>query len=238
MTKITRFAFTAVFTLLSAIPALAQEPIFTTGCNLKFTSAYVLDIGAKPSDSPAVQGSCRFIHKSGFYAGAWAGQLTNTPGRETLGNEVDWYVGGSKTFKGGLTVDLSAWFYDLANPTVFDGSAGDYMDYQANFSWCAKCRVRPFIEGHLMRGTGRLSFPDGWYGKIGGDTNLRDNLTIGGNFVHGEGINGPPLDVLRLTLTPAWKVGSVAFTTPVSYSRPLRGEGLEEQVWGSINFNF
>ncbi|MEK7579441.1 MAG: TorF family putative porin [Patescibacteria group bacterium] len=227
---------------VASAPATAQESAFTRSCNVKLLSAFVLDIGARPSDSPALQASCRITHKSGAYGGIWVGQLTDYLGeRSPLGTENDYYVGVAKKV-GMFTLDVSAWLYDIANPKTFDGLAGDFVDVTGALS-CSTCKMSPYLEIHTLYGTGPRSFQGGWYAKVGGGktvaVNKRFALGVDLNGVHNDGIGGGYANVLRLTVAPTIPLkGGGTLKVPISYSSPLKGEGLEDQFWGGVALFF
>ena len=68
---------TAVFAEEAAAPAAAAPaPAYTIGYNVGLYSQYVFRGLSQTSGEPAIQGGVDFTHASGFYAGAWASNIS------------------------------------------------------------------------------------------------------------------------------------------------------------------
>ena len=66
---------TAVFAEAAAAPA-AAAPAYTIGYNVGLYSQYVFRGLTQTSEKPAIQGGVDYSHASGFYAGAWASNVS------------------------------------------------------------------------------------------------------------------------------------------------------------------
>jgi uncharacterized protein (TIGR02001 family) len=100
-------------TLMAATAAMAQakapEPDYTLSYNVGVVSDYRFRGIMQTSGKPAVQGGVDFAHKSGFYLGAWASNVSwvkDVNGATKGSYEVDLYGG----YKGEITPGLS---YDV-----------------------------------------------------------------------------------------------------------------------------
>ncbi len=99
--------------LLAGTAAMAQskapEPDYTLSYNIGVVSDYRVRGIAQTSYNPALQGGVDFAHKSGFYLGAWASNVSwiKEYGGATDGTyEIDLYGG----YKGSISKDLG---YDV-----------------------------------------------------------------------------------------------------------------------------
>ncbi len=98
----------------AAAPAAAPEPDWTFTGNLGLYSQYVFRGISQTNEKPAVQGGFDLGHKSGFYAGTWASNVSwiadvsppNPPPAPSASMEWDFYGG----YKGSLPADFA---YDL-----------------------------------------------------------------------------------------------------------------------------
>ena len=100
-------------TLLASTAAMAQakapEPDYTLSYNVGAVSNYVFRGITQTAANPAIQGGVDFVHKSGFYLGAWASNVKwvkEVNGATKGSYEVDLYGG----YKGEITPGLN---YDL-----------------------------------------------------------------------------------------------------------------------------
>jgi len=109
----------------SATPAFAQyatEPpsdIIVSGYVQGVTDYRFRGISRSDGDV-AVQGSINVDHASGFYVGAWASSLHDTPVRGQA--EVDLYAGWSGEVASGLTADGGLLYYAFPDGDVGDAS--------------------------------------------------------------------------------------------------------------------
>jgi len=99
----------------AAAPAPAPEPDWTGTANIGLFSQYVFRGLTQTNEKPAVQGGFDVAHKSGFYAGTWASNISwisdayppGAPGpAPSASMEWDFYGG----YKGSLPADFG---YDL-----------------------------------------------------------------------------------------------------------------------------
>ncbi len=98
-----------------ALAAAAAEPDWTFTGNVGLYSQYVFRGISQTNEKPAIQGGFDLGHKSGFYAGTWASNMswvadgypvTAPPPAPSASAEWDFYGG----YKGSLPMDLG---YDL-----------------------------------------------------------------------------------------------------------------------------
>jgi len=92
----------------AAAPA-APEPDWTATANVGLYSQYVFRGIAQTNEKPAVQGGFDVAHKSGFYAGTWASNISwISDGNPAASASMEWdFYGG---YKGSLPADFG---YDL-----------------------------------------------------------------------------------------------------------------------------
>ena len=91
------------------------EPDWTFTGNVGFFSQYVFRGISQTNEKPAVQGGFDLGHKSGFYAGTWASNISwigdfyiPPPGEPGVSSSLEWdFYGG---YKGSLPMDFG---YDL-----------------------------------------------------------------------------------------------------------------------------
>ncbi len=99
----------------AAAPAPAPEPDWTFTSNIGLFSQYVFRGQTQTDGKPAVQGGFDLAHKSGFYAGTWASNISwigdsyiPPPGEPGISSSLEWdFYGG---YKGSLPYDFG---YDL-----------------------------------------------------------------------------------------------------------------------------
>lgn len=109
--------------LATATPAFAQDAptdapkdVTITG-GLTAITDYRFRGLTQTNDDPALQGTVNVNHSSGFYAGVWASTIDGGPDGSTPlltnygGAEVDLYAGFTKTFEGGVGVDVGLLYY-------------------------------------------------------------------------------------------------------------------------------
>jgi uncharacterized protein (TIGR02001 family) len=94
---------------LAQTPAPAAEPDFTFTGNVGLFSQYVFRGISQTNEKPAVQGGFDLGHKSGFYVGTWASNVSwLSDGNPDVSASVEWdFYGG---FKLPLPMDFSADF--------------------------------------------------------------------------------------------------------------------------------
>ncbi len=108
----------------ASVPAFADETdppkdITVTG-NVALVSDYRFRGLSLSGGDFAVQGAININHSSGFYIGAWASSLEDSP---VYGNaEVDVYAGWTGSVGGGLTADVGLLYYVYPNGTVGDAN--------------------------------------------------------------------------------------------------------------------
>lgn len=115
--------------MLAATPALADETDapadFTISGNVQIVSDYRFRGLSLSAGDLAVQGAINVNHASGFYVGAWASSLEDSP---VYGNaELDLYAGWTGALGSGLTADVGLLYYVYPNGNV--GSANVFEPY-------------------------------------------------------------------------------------------------------------
>lgn len=130
----------AILLASTAAPALAQEAnestsdssAITISGNATLTSDYRFR-GLSLSDGDfAVQGGIDVTHQSGFYIGAWASSLEDSP---TYGHtELDLYGGWSGEVTSGLNLDVGLLYYMYPNGENGLAGPSDYFEPYASVS--------------------------------------------------------------------------------------------------------
>ena len=109
---------------LAATPALADETdppsdVTVTGSVALVTDYRFRGISLSGGDF-AVQGSVNVNHSSGFYAGAWASSLEDSPLYGSA--ELDVYAGWTGEVASGVTADVGLLYYVYPNGNVGDAN--------------------------------------------------------------------------------------------------------------------
>ncbi|GGZ92729.1 TorF family putative porin [Novosphingobium arvoryzae] len=145
---------------LAATPALADETdppsdVTVTGSVALVTDYRFRGLSLSGGDF-AVQGSVNVNHSSGFYAGAWASSLEDSP---VYGNaELDVYAGWTGEIASGVTADVGLLYYVYPNGNV--GDANVFEPYAS-------------ISGSLGPATAKVGVAYAWkQDSLGGDDNL------------------------------------------------------------------
>ena len=151
----------------AAAPAPAPEPDWTFTSNIGLFSQYVFRGVSQTNEKPAVQGGFDLGHKSGFYVGTWASNISwlsdSAPG-VSASMEWDWYGG----YKGSLPADfgydlgvLYYWYpgtyppgYVLPNTTEIYGALS-WKWASLKYSWSANNKTFGIPDS---RGSGYLDF--------------------------------------------------------------------------------
>ncbi|MEN9538242.1 MAG: hypothetical protein RLZZ126_477 [Pseudomonadota bacterium] len=105
--------------------AKAPEPDYTLGYNIGAVSDYRFRGITQSNYTPALQGGVDFSHKSGFYAGAWASNVSwvkQFNGATAGDYELDLYAGFKGTISGDLGFDVGVIGYIY--PGNNSGAAG------------------------------------------------------------------------------------------------------------------
>jgi uncharacterized protein (TIGR02001 family) len=102
-------------------PAAAPEPDWTGTGNVGFFSQYVFRGLTQTNEKPAVQGGFDLAHKSGFYVGTWASNVSwisdgyyippNPPPTPSASLEWDFYGGYKGTLPADFGYDLGVLYY-------------------------------------------------------------------------------------------------------------------------------
>lgn len=127
----------ALATPLLASPALAQEeeeeetgPI-QISASVDLVSDYRFRGVSFSAEDPAIQGSFDIAHESGFYFGAWASSLEDSPLYGST--EVDLYAGWSGDVAAGLSADVGLLYYVYPNGNDLVGDS-DYFEPYASLT--------------------------------------------------------------------------------------------------------
>lgn len=145
---------------LAATPAMADETdppsdVTVTGSVALVTDYRFRGLSLSGGDF-AVQGSVNVNHSSGFYAGAWASSLEDSP---VYGNaELDVYAGWTGEVASGVTADVGLLYYVYPNGKV--GDANVFEPYAS-------------ISGTLGPATAKVGVAYAWkQSSLGNDDNL------------------------------------------------------------------
>jgi len=145
---------------LAATPALADETdppsdVTVTGSVALVTDYRFRGLSLSGGDF-AVQGSVNVNHSSGFYAGAWASSLEDSPVYGSA--ELDVYAGWTGEIASGVTADVGLLYYVYPNGNV--GDANVFEPYAS-------------ISGSLGPATAKVGVAYAWkQDSLGGDDNL------------------------------------------------------------------
>lgn len=145
---------------LAATPALADETdppsdVTVTGSVALVTDYRFRGLSLSGGDF-AVQGSVNVNHSSGFYAGAWASSLEDSPVYGST--ELDVYAGWTGEIASGVTADVGLLYYVYPNGNV--GDANVFEPYAS-------------ISGSLGPATAKVGVAYAWkQDSLGGDDNL------------------------------------------------------------------
>jgi uncharacterized protein (TIGR02001 family) len=107
----------------TAAPAAvaAPEPVYTLAYNIGVVSDYRFRAISQTSTGPALQGGIDFAHKSGFYLGAWASNISwikDYIGATDGSLELDFYGGYKGEISKDFTFDLGVITYQYPSNTA------------------------------------------------------------------------------------------------------------------------
>jgi uncharacterized protein (TIGR02001 family) len=133
----TAMAQTAV--VVAAVEPAKPEPDFTFTGNIGIFSQYVFRGVSQTNEKPAVQGGFDLAHKSGFYVGTWASNISwLSDATPSVSASMEWDMYGG--YKGSLPADFG---YDLGvlyyyYPGSYPGhgyTKPDTLELYAALSW-------------------------------------------------------------------------------------------------------
>ena len=117
-------------------PAAAPEPDWTFAGNVNLVSDYRFRGISQTYRQPAVQGGFDLGHKSGFYAGTWASNVSGNQYPNGAGMEWDFYGGWKTTWDDfGLDVGTLYYWYPAAKYNVPAGTSFDNWELYIAGSW-------------------------------------------------------------------------------------------------------
>ncbi len=123
--KLTKSTALVLNALLISGAAMAQtkapEPDYTLSYNVGVTSDYRFRGMAQTSTNPALQGGIDFAHKSGFYLGTWASNVSwvkDYAGAKDGSLELDLYGGYKGEIAKGLSYDVGVITYQYPGNTA------------------------------------------------------------------------------------------------------------------------
>jgi uncharacterized protein (TIGR02001 family) len=127
----------AATTAMAADPK-APAPDFEISGNFALVSDYRFRGISQTNRDPALQGGFDLAHKSGFYAGTWASNVSQwaNPGGSM---EVDFYIGYGTELPMGVGIDVGHTWYQYpgnrppANPA--NGVSNDTREFHIGFSY-------------------------------------------------------------------------------------------------------
>ncbi len=216
---------TSIFGLLAApillfasTPVLAQEegprktetdapganagPI-TVSANVALTSDYRFR-GVSFSDGDlAVQGGIDIGHASGFYVGAWASSIEDSP---TFGHtELDLYGGWSGEVSPGITADAGLLYY--LYPNGEDGAAGpsDYFEPYASLSGTLGPAQVKVGAAYAFGGQAALGDDDNLYVYTDIGVGIPNTpVTLNGHLGYTDGVLSPDIRPVTLNQSGAF----------------------------------
>ncbi|MBS0322134.1 MAG: hypothetical protein JSR18_16440 [Proteobacteria bacterium] len=141
---IAAFATLATGSALAQTPAPAPadakppEPDWTLSANVGLFSQYVFRGITQTNEKPAIQGGFDLAHKSGFYVGTWASNISwLSDGNPDVSASMEWdFYGGYKWgFAEDWTLDLGVlqYYYPGSYPSNY--TKPDTTELYANLSW-------------------------------------------------------------------------------------------------------
>ncbi len=163
--------------------ALAKEESpHSLSATLTFTTDYVFRGVSLTSENPAIQGSFDYAHASGFYAGIWGSNLSDTVGDSSI--EIDYYIGFANTFSG-IEYDLTVFLYsypgadDEDNPAI--GFEYDYFEFHLGLGYGLDLPMAPHIGINY-------DFSTEYFGEDGNSHHY--SATVGVSLPYGFGLDG------------------------------------------------
>ena len=122
----------------AAAPAPAPEPDWTFTGNVGLYSQYVFRGISQTNEKPAIQGGFDVGHKSGFYVGTWASNISwVSDGNSDVSASLEWdFYGGYKwALPADFTLDLGVlyYYYPGSYPTGF--TKPDTTELYAALTW-------------------------------------------------------------------------------------------------------
>ena len=131
-------AFASTLPVMVSAQAKKEESPHTFTGNLNFVSEYRYRGIAQTNAKPAIQGGFDYAHKSGFYAGTWASNVSwlSDAGGGAVSNSIEWdFYGG---YKGslrhiGYDVGLLQYWYPGTYPKGF--TSPDTLEVYAAATW-------------------------------------------------------------------------------------------------------
>src|SRR5262245_23953294 len=208
-------------TPVPAAPAPAPEPDWTLTGNIGLFSQYVFRGLTQTNEKPAVQGGFDVAHKSGFYAGTWASNIswisdayppTSPQPAPSANLEWDFYGGYKGSLPADFGYDLGVLYYwypgsypsGFTNPDTTELYAAlTWKFLSLKYSWSANNKTFGVPES---RGSSYLDLTAS-YDVIEKVSDVIGKLTIFGHVAH-QWYKGNPngFDNSNLDYTD-WKVG-------------------------------
>ncbi|MEP7183333.1 MAG: TorF family putative porin [Betaproteobacteria bacterium] len=127
-------------TALAQAPAAAAapEPDWTFTGNVGLYSQYVFRGVSQTNEKPAVQGGFDLGHKSGFYAGTWASNISWLSDAAPVSASLEWDLYGG--YKGSLPADFgydlgALYYYYPGNYPIPGYTKPDTLELYAALTW-------------------------------------------------------------------------------------------------------
>ncbi|MCV2351657.1 TorF family putative porin [Paucibacter sp. Y2R2-4] len=220
-----------------AAPAAAASPEHTLTGNLSLNSDYRFRGISQTWRLPALQGGFDYAHRSGFYAGTWASNVSGNSYNNGAGLELDLYGGFKFSLTQDLTLDLGALAYVYPGaklnsaPGVASNKAYDNLDLYAGISagaFSAKLSVAATDYFGLNSDTAGFAYFNSLAAK--GSSKGSAYLDLNYNFDLGQGLTlGAHLGYLHVR-----NYGELSYTdAKLSISKEMLGLNWSAAVVGS-----
>ncbi len=162
-------ALTASAGALAQTPAPAPTPDWTFNANIGLFSQYVFRGIQQTNNRPAVQGGFDIGHKSGFYVGTWASNISwISDGNPDASVSMEWdFYGGYKwAFAEDWVLDLGVLQYWYPGTYPEGATKADTTEVYASLGWKMLSAKYSYVVGNKTFG-----FPDS-----GGSDYIEGNL--------------------------------------------------------------
>lgn len=205
--------------LAAATPAMAQDeepaPAVTVTGGVTGVTDYRFRGLTQSDKKVALQGTVNVNHESGFYIGTWASTIDDSVSLPGYGDvEVDLYAGYTKTFEGGVGIDVGLLYYLYPIDTAPGADTNFFEPYAsvmytvgpvtakvgANYSWGGQPGLADndslYLRGDLtvaVPGTpvsilGHVGVTDGQLGILSPDGDYKDwmlGVEVAKGFIKG-----------------------------------------------------
>lgn len=198
-----------------AAPAAAEPTSpHTFAYNIGLYSQYIFRGLTQTNEDPAIQGGVDYTHSSGFYAGAWASNISwlkDAGAYESSSLELDLYGGYASTIGEtgvGYNIGLLQYIYPGDVTPTFKNAATTEVYGSLSYKWLA-------AKLSVVASDGAFGFKkaDGsWYAELNGnfpilETGITANLHLGRQEFKGQGSSDFDYTDWKIGATKSWSNG-------------------------------